>query len=182
VIFRATAIEGVALVEPERHVDGRGFFARAWCAEEFRAHGLDPRLVQASLSHSSRSGTLRGLHYQAAPHGEAKLVRCTRGAIFDVAVDLRRDSPTFLAHVVAVLDPDNALALYIPPGCAHGFQTLQDDTDVFYQMSVAHVPDAARGVRWDDPAFAIPWPPADRVIAEHDRRYPDFCREPVLAR
>jgi len=174
VIFLETSVDGVWIVEPERHADARGFFARTWCATEFARHGLSPCFVQASISHTPQRGTLRGLHYQAAPHAEAKLVRCTRGAIYDVAVDLRPDSPTFRRHAAVVLDADNRFALYIPEGCAHGFQTLTDDTEVLYQMSALYVPEAARGVRWDDPAFAIPWPPADRIIADRDRRYPDF--------
>jgi len=174
VIFLETSVDGVWIVEPERHADARGFFARTWCATEFARHGLSPRFVQASISHTPQRGTLRGLHYQVAPHAEAKLVRCTRGAIYDVAVDLRPDSPTFRRHAAVVLDADNRFALYIPEGCAHGFQTLTDDTEVLYQMSALYVPEAARGVRWDDPAFAIPWPPADRIIADRDRQYPDF--------
>jgi dTDP-4-dehydrorhamnose 3,5-epimerase len=182
VIFRETSVAGAWIVEPERHADERGFFARTWCAAEFARHGLSPRLVQASVSYNRRRGTLRGLHYQLAPHAEAKLVRCIRGAIYDVAVDLRPESPTFRRHVAVVLDADNRLALYVPEGCAHGFQTLADDTEVLYQMSAVYAPQAARGVRWDDPAFAIPWPPADRIIAERGRRYPDFREHDVLAR
>lgn len=181
-IFRETAIADVWIVEPERHIDERGSFARTWCASEFAARGLTTRFVQASVSHNPRQGTLRGLHYQAAPHTEVKLVRCTRGALYDVAVDLRPDSPTFRQHVAVVLDADNQLGLYIPEGCAHGFQTLEDETDVLYQMSTFYAPDAARGVRWDDPAFAIPWPRADRIIAERDQRYPDFTGGYAIAR
>jgi dTDP-4-dehydrorhamnose 3,5-epimerase len=182
VIFRETAVAGAWIVEPERHVDDRGFFARTWCATEFARHGLSPRLVQASVSYNPRCGTLRGLHYQVAPQAEAKLVRCTRGAIYDVAVDLRPDSPTFRQHAAVVLDADNRLALYVPEGCAHGFQTLADDTEVLYQMSAFYTPDSARGVRWDDPAFAIPWPPADRIIADRDRHFLDFSEHAVVAR
>ena len=181
-IFRPTAIGGVWLVEPERHVDERGFFARTWCEAEFRARGLRAQLAQASISYSPRRGTLRGLHYQAAPHEEAKLVRCTRGAVFDVVVDLRPSSPTFTQHISARLDAGTRLALYVPEGCAHGFQTLTDDTEVFYQMSTPHVPGAGRGVRWDDPAFAIQWPAADRIIAPRDCTYPDFQREAASVR
>jgi dTDP-4-dehydrorhamnose 3,5-epimerase len=181
-IFRATAVTDAWIVEPERHVDERGFFARMWCTSEFAARGLAPCFVQASVSHNPRRGTLRGLHYQAASHPEAKLVRCTQGAIYDVAVDLRPESPTFRAHVAVVLDAANRLALYVPEGCAHGFQTLEDDTEVLYHMSAPYAPEAARGVRWDDPAFAIPWPPADRIIAERDRAYPDFRRDYAVAR
>ena len=181
-IFRETPVAGAWIVEPERHIDERGFFARTWCATEFARHGLSPRLVQASVSYNRRRGTLRGLHYQIAPYAEAKLVRCVRGAIYDVAVDVRPESPTFRHHVAVVLDADNRLALYVPEGWAHGFQTLADDTEVLYQMSAVYAPEAARGVRWDDPAFAIAWPPAERIIAERDRRYPDFRELDVVAR
>ena len=181
-IFRKTPIAGAWFVEPEPHVDDRGSFARTWCATEFARHGLSPRFVQASVSYNRRRGTLRGLHYQVAPHAEAKLVRCTRGAIYDVAVDLRPDSPTFRRHAAVVLDADNRLALYVPEGCAHGFQTLADDTEVLYQMSAFYAAEASRGVRWDDPAFAIPWPAADRIIADRDRHYPDFSDRYVVAR
>jgi dTDP-4-dehydrorhamnose 3,5-epimerase len=181
-IFRETSVAGAWIVEPERQVDDRGFFARTWCATEFARHGLSPRLVQASVSYNYRRGTLRGLHYQVAPHAEAKLVRCIRGAIYDVAVDLRPESPTFRRHAAVVLDTNNRLALYVPEGCAHGFQTLADHTEVLYQRSAVYAPEAARGVRWDDPAFAISWPPADRIIAERDRRYPDFSEHDVVAR
>jgi dTDP-4-dehydrorhamnose 3,5-epimerase len=181
-ILRETSVAGAFIVEPEPHADERGFFARTWCAGEFAARGLAARFVQASVSYNRHRGTLRGLHYQVAPHAEAKLVRCTRGAIFDVAVDLRPDSATYRRHTAVVLDADNRLALYVPEGCAHGFQTLADDTEVLYQMSAAHAPQAARGVRWNDPAFAIPWPPADRIIAERDRRYADFVDGHAIAR
>jgi dTDP-4-dehydrorhamnose 3,5-epimerase len=167
-------------IEPEKRQDERGFFARTWCRDEFAEHGLDSRLVQCSVSFNAKRGTLRGLHYQAAPHAEAKLVRCTRGAIYDVAVDLRPDSPTFLRHAAAVLSADNYAMLYIPEGCAHGFQTLAEASEVVYQMSEFYRPESARGVRWDDPAFAIAWPPDQRTIAERDRQYPDFNRERAL--
>lgn len=181
-IFRETAVAGVWIVDPEPHTDERGFFARTWCAREFAERGLSARFVQASVSHNPRRGTLRGLHYQAAPHAEAKLVRCTRGAVYDVALDLRSGSPTYRRHVAVVLDARSHRALYIPEGCAHGFQTLEDDTDVLYQMSTFHAPEAARGVRWDDPAFAIPWPPAERLISARDRAYPDFDAHHAVAR
>jgi dTDP-4-dehydrorhamnose 3,5-epimerase len=182
VIFRETAVAGVWIVDPEPHTDERGFFARTWCAREFAERGLSARFVQASVSHNPRRGTLRGLHYQAAPHAEAKLVRCTRGAVYDVALDLRPGSPTYRRHVAVVLDARSHRALYIPEGCAHGFQTLEDDTDVLYQMSAFHAPEAARGVRWDDPAFAIPWPAAERLISARDRAYPDFDAHHAVAR
>jgi dTDP-4-dehydrorhamnose 3,5-epimerase len=173
-IVTPTAVAGAFLVEIERLADHRGFFARTWCAREMEAHGLVSRLVQCSVSFNKTAGTLRGLHYQAAPHGETKLVRCTRGAIHDVVVDLRPDSPTFLRHLAVTLSAESRAAVYVPEGCAHGFQTLEDDTEVFYQMSAFHAPEHARGVRWDDPAFAIAWPPAERIMSARDASYPDF--------
>jgi dTDP-4-dehydrorhamnose 3,5-epimerase len=171
--FTETKVAGAFLIESEPIADERGLFARTWCQDEFRDHGLNPSLAQCSVSFSHRKGTLRGLHYQVAPHEEAKLVRCTRGAIWDVAVDLRPDSPTFRAWFGADLSADNRAALYIPEGCAHGQLTLADDTEVFYQMSAPFVPGAARGVRWDDPAFGIEWPGTVEVINQRDRSYPD---------
>ena len=171
--FVATPLAGVWLVAPEPIADERGLFARTFCAREFAAQGLDPRLVQCSTSFNRRKGTLRGLHYQVPPHAEAKLVRVTRGAIFDVAVDLRPGSPTRHRWHGVELSADNRLGLYIPEGCAHGFQTLCDDTEVLYQMSAFHAPDAARGVRWDDPALAIRWPdPEHPILSERDRGLP----------
>jgi dTDP-4-dehydrorhamnose 3,5-epimerase len=175
VIFTPSTLAGAFIVQPEERADERGFFARTWCEEEFAGRGLDPRVAQCSVSWSARRGTLRGLHYQAAPFGEAKLVRCTAGAIFDVILDLRPGSPTYLLHQALTLTASNRTMVYVPPGVAHGFQTLEDGTEVFYQMSVAHEPSAARGVRWDDPAFGIAWPPAERVISGRDRGYPDFA-------
>jgi dTDP-4-dehydrorhamnose 3,5-epimerase len=172
--FRETAIEGVWVVEPERHEDERGFFARTWDVDEFARRGLDSGLVQCSISYNRRRGTLRGMHYQAAPHEEAKLVRCTSGSIFDVAVDLRSGSATFGRWVGTELSAENRLAMYVPEGCAHGFLTLTDDSEVAYQISAFHAPDAARGVRWDDPALGIDWPAEVLVINERDRSYPDF--------
>jgi dTDP-4-dehydrorhamnose 3,5-epimerase len=172
--FTETKVAGAFLIEPEPIADERGFFARTWCREEFAEHGLNPALAQANVSFSHRRGTLRGMHLQDPPHAEAKLVRCTRGAIFDVAVDLRRDSPTYLAWSGAELTDANRSMLYVPEGCAHGFLTLADATEVAYQMSAPYAPAAARGVRWDDPAFGIEWPGEVLVINERDRRYPDF--------
>ena len=172
--FAPTALPGVFVIDMEPVADERGFFARTWCAREFARRGLNPRLVQCSLSFNRRAGTLRGLHYQVAPAAEAKLVRCTRGAIYDAAVDVRPDSPAFGRHVGTVLSAENRRLLYIPEGVAHGFQTLTDATEVFYQMSEFHAPETARGLRWDDPAFAIAWPPAERIISVRDRGYPDF--------
>jgi dTDP-4-dehydrorhamnose 3,5-epimerase len=164
----------VVVVEPERHTDERGFFARTWCADEFAAAGLPDWFVQTSVSWNEHRHTLRGMHWQAEPHGEGKLVRCTRGAILDVGVDMRSDSPTYLRHVAVRLDEENRRALFLAPGLAHGFLTLEADTEVLYQMDTPYVPEAARGARWDDPAFAIAWPAAPEVISERDRTYPDL--------
>lgn len=176
-IFRDTEIAGAFVVEQERFTDERGHFARTYCAEEFAAHGLDPRVSQCNTSLNVRAGTLRGLHRQAAPHEEAKLVRCTRGAIYDVAVDLRSDSPSYLRWSAIELSEDNGYAFFIPDGCAHGFQALRDASEVFYQISVPYQADATRGVRWDDPAFGIRWPEAlhgGRTISPRDASYPDY--------
>jgi dTDP-4-dehydrorhamnose 3,5-epimerase len=180
--FLETALAGAWLIEPERIEDERGWFARTFDADEFQRRGLDPLVVACNSSFNARRGTLRGMHYQAEPHGEPKLVRCTRGAIFDVAVDLRRNSPSYCRWHGAELSERNGLAYYIPVGFAHGFQTLTDDAEVLYQMGHRYVPEAARGVRWDDPAFAIEWPDAggERVISERDRSFPDY--EPGNAR
>jgi len=171
-IFKATPLAGVFVIEPERLGDDRGFFARTWCRKEFEAHGLNPDVVQCNVSWNARRGSVRGLHYQAVPHAEAKLVRCTRGAIWDVAVDLRPGSPTFKRWTAVELTAENHHALYVPEGCAHGFQTLADDSEVFYQMSAAHAPDAERGVRWNDPALAIRWPIETVTLSDRDRALP----------
>jgi dTDP-4-dehydrorhamnose 3,5-epimerase len=173
--FTETKVAGAFLIEPEPIADERGFFARTWCREEFADHGLTGELAQANISFNHRKGTLRGLHYQAAPHAEAKLVRSTRGAIWDLALDLRRDSPTYLAWSGSELSDANRAMLYVPEGCAHGFLTLTDDAEVAYQMSAPYAPEAARGVRFDDPAFGIEWPGEVVVINERDRTYPDFA-------
>jgi dTDP-4-dehydrorhamnose 3,5-epimerase len=173
-IFTETPIASVYVIEVERMEDDRGFFARTWCQREFERHGLNPRLVQCSLSFNNRKGTLRGMHYQAAPHAEAKLVRCTSGAVYDVIVDLRPSSKTFRQWFGVELTADNRRALFIPEGLAHGFLTLADRTEVFYQMSEFYTPDGARGVRWNDPAFGIHWPAAVAVISPRDAAYPDF--------
>jgi dTDP-4-dehydrorhamnose 3,5-epimerase len=178
VLFHETQVAGGYVVEPERMEDERGFFARTFSSGEFAARGLDHRVEQCSTSFNAKGGTLRGLHYQAAPYGEAKLVRCTRGAIYDVAVDLRPESPSYLRWVGLELSAENGRAMFVPEGCAHGFQTLVDATEVLYQISTPYVPAAARGVRWDDPAFNIDWPPAPpggRTMAARDARYPDFA-------
>lgn len=176
-IFREASIAGAWQIELELVEDDRGFFARTWDPAEFARYGLNPSVAQCSLSHNRRRGTLRGLHYQVAPHEEAKLVRCTAGAIFDVAVDLRADSPTFLGWHGVELTAENRVALYIPEGCAHGFITLSDNAEVSYQISEAYAPDAARGVRYDDPSFGIVWPEQVTVIASRDASYPDFVPE-----
>jgi dTDP-4-dehydrorhamnose 3,5-epimerase len=179
VIFHETALEGVVLVDPELRTDERGGFARTFCTDEFAARGLDARVAQTNISLNTRAGTLRGMHYQADPHGEAKLVRVTSGAIFDVAVDLRPSSPTYLRWFGTELSAESRRALWIPIGCAHGFQTLHDDSEVLYLMSTPYVPGAARGVRWDDPTFGIEWPApppgATRTISERDATYPDLA-------
>jgi dTDP-4-dehydrorhamnose 3,5-epimerase len=172
--FSETRVKGVFQVHPEPIADQRGFFARTWCPKEFESHGLNPRIAQCSASFNHRKGTLRGMHYQAAPFREAKLVRCTRGAIYDVAVDLRPDSPTFRGWVAAELTAGNRTMLYIPEGCAHGFLTLEDNCEVFYQISEFYSSEHGRGARWNDPAFGIEWPGEVRVIADRDRLYPDF--------
>jgi dTDP-4-dehydrorhamnose 3,5-epimerase len=173
--FSPTAVEGVYVVTPELFSDERGFFARTWCADEFSSRGLEAALRQCSVSFTRRKGTLRGLHYQEAPYAEAKLVRCTRGAIFDVAVDLRPKSPTFLRHTNVVLRAGEYSMLYIPEGCAHGLQTLEDDTEVSYQISQVYAPESARGVRWDDPALDIRWPLEPTVMSDRDRDFPDLA-------
>jgi dTDP-4-dehydrorhamnose 3,5-epimerase len=176
-IFVETELKGAYLIELEKIEDHRGFFARTWCQEEFSRHGLNSRLVQCSVSFNKRKGTLRGMHFQIPPYEEAKLVRCTQGAIHDVFIDLRRNSPTYKKHVSATLTSDNRRMLYIPEGFAHGFQTLADNTEVFYQMSQVFSADHARGVRWNDPVFSIVWPEDDRTILDRDQNYPDFNGE-----
>jgi dTDP-4-dehydrorhamnose 3,5-epimerase len=172
VIFTELPLPGAYRIDPEPHADHRGFFARTWCAREFEARGLNPRLVQCNISFNARRGILRGMHFQAPPHAEAKLVRCTRGAIYDVLIDLRRDSPTFRRWAAVELTADNRRAVYVPEGFAHGFQTLEDRSDVFYQMSQFYHPESHRGVRWDDPAFGIAWPIAPPVLSAADSQYP----------
>jgi dTDP-4-dehydrorhamnose 3,5-epimerase len=178
-ILEETRIRGVLIVRPDRIDDDRGFFARTWDEKEFAARGLSAKVVQCSVSFNRSRGTLRGLHYQVPPHEESKLVRCTAGAIFDVAVDLRPRSPTYRHWVGTELTADNRLSLYIPEGCAHGFLTLEDGAEVYYQMTGYYAPDAARGVRWDDRAFGIVWPGEVAVINERDRTYPDFGAAPA---
>ena len=173
--FISTPLPDVFLIEPELIEDERGFFARTFCDRAFARHGLNPHLSQCSISYNPRAGTLRGMHWQAEPHAEAKLIRCTQGAIYDVALDLRPYSPTFKRWFATELSAKNHRLLYIPEGCAHGFQTLTDDCEVCYQISAPHVPEAARGVRWDDRAFGIEWPAATRrILSARDSAYPAF--------
>ena len=174
-IFIETPLPGAFLIEPEPIEDTRGLFVRTWCRRELEAHGLDTRIAQCSTSFNKRKGTLRGMHYQAPPVAETKIVRCTRGAIHDVIIDLRPDAPTFTRHFAVVLTADNRKTLYVPPGFAHGFQTLADDTEVFYQISEFYSPEHARGVRWNDPTFGVRWPDDERTIVDRDRNYPDFA-------
>ena len=173
-IFEALEIPGAWQIDLKRIADDRGFFARAWCRQEFLDHGLNPELVQINMAFNPRQGTVRGMHFQAAPHAEAKLVRCTRGAVCDVVVDLRRESPTYRRWLAVELTADNRRMLYIPEGCAHGYQALQDATELFYQTSAAYAPKAAGGVRFDDPAFNITWPLPVTLISDADRSWPDF--------
>ena len=173
-IFHALEIPGAYLLEPERKEDRRGFFARTYCRHELEERGLDPAVVQCNISVNHQKGTVRGMHYQAAPHEEVKLVRCTAGAIHDVILDLRPESPTFKLHHGVDLNAQNRLSLYIPAGVAHGFQSLEDESEVFYQMSEFYYPESARGVRWNDPAFSIEWPLEVSMISEQDLSFADF--------
>ena len=177
-IFRETPLAGAWVLEPERFADERGFFARTYCRNDFAARGLDPGIAQCSVSWNHRRGTLRGLHLQTAPHEEVKLVRVTRGAVWDVIVDLRPESPTYARHFSIVLSAESRNELYIPKGMAHGFQTLEDGTEVFYQISEFYAPESARGYRWDDPSFAIPWPEPVMVISQKDLALPFFSPSP----
>jgi len=179
-MFCETKIHGVIEICLAPDADERGFFARTWCEKEFEEHGLNPRLVQCNASFNHKKGTLRGMHYQDQPFPEAKIVRCTQGAIYDVVLDLRPDSPTFKNWVSVVLTAEKRNMVYVPEGCAHGFLTLEDRAEVFYQMSEFYHPELARGVRWDDPAFQIVWPGKVEVISERDRTYADFAPIPCV--
>jgi len=172
--FTQTQLKGAFIIEPEKLEDERGFFARSWCHREAEPYGIHPEWVQCNISFNRKKGTLRGLHYQAAPFEEAKLVRCTMGAIYDVIVDLRRSAATAKQWIGVELTAQNRRMLYIPEGLAHGFLTLEDNSEVFYQMSEFYHPEAARGVRWDDPAFGIQWPAGVDIISDRDRSYPNF--------
>ena len=180
--FHATGLAGAWVIEIERHIDERGYFARSFCRREFAEHGLPGDFVQQSLSYNAQAGTLRGMHYQAPPHEEAKLVRCTRGAIYDVIVDLRPDQPSFLAWRGFTLSPDSGLSLFIPAGFAHGFQTLEDASEVAYQMDRFHRPGFEAGFRWDEAFFALPWPRPVSRMSERDRTWPDFAVETLTPR
>lgn len=173
-IFTKTLLKGAYLIDLEPREDERGFFGRSWCRQEFIEHGLNPHLVQCNISFNKKHGTLRGMHYQADPYQEAKLVRCTSGEIYDVIIDLRPNSVTFKNWSAFTLTGSNHQALYIPEGIAHGFQTLTDNTEVFYQMSEFYHPESARGVRWDDPGFNIKWPINGIIISEKDKSYPNW--------
>jgi dTDP-4-dehydrorhamnose 3,5-epimerase len=180
-LFTETQLQGAYIVDLQLLGDDRGFFARTWCQREFSEHGLDAGMVQCSLSYSMRKGTLRGLHYQEPPFAETKLVRCTHGAIYDVIVDLRRGSETFLQWIGVELTAQNRRALVVPKGFAHGFQTLCDDTEVFYQMSEFHAPEAARGIRCNDPLLGISWPEEVTSISPRDREYRDLHPAELIA-
>lgn len=174
-IYTETKLKGAFLIDLEPKEDERGFFARTWDRRKFRERGLDPDIVQSNLSYSRRAGTLRGLHYQAAPYEETKLIRCTSGAIYDVILDLRPHSPTHLQWSAAELTEDNLRMLYVPKGFAHGFQTLTDDVEVIYHVSEYYTPEAERGIRWNDPQFAFEWPDVPvRTMSEKDRSWPDY--------
>jgi len=172
--FKDTPIPGAYVIEPERIGDARGFFARTYCQKEFSERGLSPDFVQCNISFNRGKGTLRGMHYQAEPHSEIKIVRCTMGSIYDVIVDLRPESAAFKSWFAVELTAENRIMLYVPAGIAHGFQTLEDNTEVFYQMSGFYAPDYARGVRWDDPAFGIEWPEENRTISDKDLQFESF--------
>lgn len=173
-IFLETSLQGACVLEVEKLEDERGFFARSWCVREFAAKGLETRLVQCNVSFNKRKGTLRGLHYQIPPHAEVKLVRCTKGSLFDVIVDLRKDSPTFLKWVGVELTATNHRMLYIPKLFAHGFQTLEDNTEIFYQMSEFYEPAASKGLRWNDPRVGINWPDVAGIMSQKDQAYPNL--------
>ena len=173
-LFTETKLRGAWIIDLERLEDERGFFARSWCRREFEKHGLNPQLVQCNISFNSHKGTMRGMHYQVKPYEEAKLIRCTTGSIYDVIVDIRPHSPSYKQYLGIALTPENHKMLYVPEGFAHGFLTLEDNTEVFYQMSEFYAPDHARGFRWNDPVFGIEWPANVQVISDRDRDYPDF--------
>ena len=176
-IFTKTNLEGAFVIEIQKLEDERGFFARTFCQHEFQEHGLNPNLAQCNISYNKVKGTLRGMHFQAAPHEEAKLVRCTQGAVYDVIIDIRPDSPTYRKHFAIDLTADEQNALYVPEGFAHGFLTLEPNTYVFYQMTEFHAPGYARGFRWNDPAFDINWPGKINMISERDAALLNFSTD-----
>ncbi len=176
--FTEISLRGAFLIEMEPKTDDRGFFARSWCRDEFSTRGLNTQIVQCNVGFSDRAGTLRGIHYQQAPHAEAKVVRCTRGAVYDVMIDLRPDSTTFGEWHACELSVENRLMIYIPEGFGHGYQTLADETEIFYQTSEFYHPESAVGVRFDDPAFSIDWPVQVTAISDTDRSWPDFAFPP----
>ena len=173
-IFTETKLAGAFLIELEQLVDERGFFALSWSEKEFMARGLDARFVECNVSFNHKKGTLRGMHYQESPHGQGKLVRCTMGAVFDVIIDLRPSSPTFRRWLAVELTAQNRLALYVPTDFAHGFQTLDVNSEILYQMTTPYVPGSGRGLRWNDPAFGIDWPLVNPIMNDRDKTYPDF--------
>ena len=170
-------VEGARRIEPDFHRDDRGGFARAWCRKEFSEAGIELDFVQANVARTAEAGVVRGLHYQVEPHAEAKLLRCTRGAVFDVIVDVRPDSETYLEWVGVELDAEGASQVLVPAGCAHGYQTLREDCEVFYLVSAYYAPEAERGIRWDDPAFGVDWPRAATSVSPKDRGWPPFRAE-----
>jgi dTDP-4-dehydrorhamnose 3,5-epimerase len=172
--FTQTKLKGAYLIEIEKLSDDRGFFARSWCQKEFESHGLTSRVVQANVSYNLKKGTLRGMHYQVAPYQESKLIRCTRGAIFDVIIDLRPHAPTYKQWVGVELSADNYTMFFVPEDFAHGFQALADHTEIFYQVSQFYTPGSEKGIRFDDPAFDVQWPLEVSVISDKDRNWPDF--------
>jgi len=174
-IFTETKLQGAFIIDLQKHEDKRGFFARAWCQNEFQEHNIDWQPVQANLAYTESKGTLRGLHYQAAPYGEAKLLRCIRGAMYDVILDLRPESATFKQWLGVELSAENGRALYVPEGFAHGYLTLEDHTEAFYPVSQFYTPGAEQGIRWNDPAFGIDWPIKENlVLSDKDRSWPDY--------
>jgi dTDP-4-dehydrorhamnose 3,5-epimerase len=175
--FNKTKLDGAWLINIEKVEDERGFFARVFCQNEFREYGLNPNLVQCNISYNKKRGTLRGMHFQAYPYQEVKLVQCIRGSMYDVVIDLRPASPTYQQYIGVTLSAQEHNILYVPKGFAHGFITLEDDVEIFYQMSEFHVPSAARGFRWNDPTFNIQWPAQPGIISERDANYPDFSLE-----
>lgn len=173
-IVSETELKGAFIVELERREDRRGFFALSWSQKEFESLGLSSLLVECNISFNSKKGTLRGMHFQVAPYAQAKLVRCTSGSVYDVIIDLREDSPTFKQWSAVELTAENHKALYVPEGFAHGFQTLEDRTEILYQMSEIYAPECSRGIKWNDPLFSVEWPPAERIIIDRDNSFEDW--------